>query len=155
LIDRSRWPNTQVVGLWWLLIPLTTAPLDDWVDAWWGNDAGRLVFYAIRGLAIFLLPELFPAITRTMWPIRLVIGGLLGLVIGGLAAKVTFLIIPVERARALNTLATLDLITQVHGSIFFSFVTGGWLVGAVYFTFGRFRGSPWRKGKESNTPGAA
>jgi len=149
--DRRFRPRTQIIGLWWLLIPLATAPLDDWVDAWWGNDAGRLVFYAIRGLGIFLLPELFPGITRKMWPIRLAMGGILGLVIGGMAAEVTFLIMPVERARALNTLATLDLITQVQGSLFFSFVTGGWLVGAVYFTFARFRGSPWLKGKESDT----
>lgn len=138
-------PRMQAIGFWWLLIPLVGLPFDTWVDAWWGNDLGRWVFYTLRGIGIFLAAEVFPSIIRQPWPLRMFIGSLLGWLIGALVAPVTFLIMPTERARAINTMSKEDILTQFVMELFFSFITVSWLVGAIYFTYGRFRESPQAK----------
>lgn len=139
-----RW-RTQVVGLWWLLIPLTMASLDWWMDAWMGKEQARWIFYGILGLGIFAIPELLPALIRLPWSARLVVGALLGLLVGVVATKLAFLLLPSERARLLNTWARTDILTVVEVSLGYSFIMGNWLIGAVYLTFGRFRESPWRR----------
>jgi hypothetical protein len=139
-----RW-RTQVVGLWWLLVPLATLALDWWVRHWLVNSEVRWTFYLLRALGILMLPEVLPAVVRLAWPHRAAVGATWGLLVGPFASWSTFLLLPSERPRAINALMKIDFATIAEAALMQSFVTGGWLIGAVYLTFGRFRESPWRR----------